>query len=439
MKPLCKKPLFNISVVKKEWIYAFTDIYFAGARTLLDIFYTYFLSQILGLPLALAGTIYASALISRALSEPIAGIFSDQLETRFGKRKPFFVIGAPIVFLSFLLLWYPFDVDMTAKLIIAWSGAILYGLISGSMMAPYAAMGPDLVEDYHGRTHLSNLRQLFQLIAVAATILIFSYYLTHEHTDSILYRIFVVSFACLFTLPFLALTLFIPEKQHDFTKSAWSGVFKKITFPFKVPAFRWYIIMNASMETVLVLMPALFPFYLKFYTQTLSLLPAYAIALSLGAGGVLYAMMTRFKYVCKIKWYRWGSIALGVVCVGMMMITPQMHLALFPLFVILGMAVATTSSARLSMLSDLADYTSQTYHTHMQALVYALAKSMAQWSAGACVFVIFQVSSLGGAADTVSVSGELAKWLLLAPVAILTLIAWLTSFAYPLNQAAIDK
>lgn len=438
MKPLFSTTSSSISLAKKEWIYAFTDVYFAGARTLLDIFYTFFLSQVLGLSLPLAGTIYASALISRALAEPIAGICSDQWETRWGKRKPFFVVGAPIVFLSFVLLWYPFDVSMTMKLIIAWSGAILYGVISGSMMAPYAAMGPDLVEDYHGRTHLSNLRHLFQLIAIAVTILLFSHYLTSGQTDHVFYRILVFIFAAFFALPFVALTLFIPEKKHDFVAGPWRLAFKKIIWPFRLPEFRWYIVMNTCMEAILVLMPALFPFYLKFYTHTLHLLPVYAIALSVGAGGTLFLMMTRFKFICKITWYRMGVLALLIVCGGMMIVTPAYHLWLFPLFVFLGMAVASTSSTRLSMLSDLADRASKVNQAHMQASVYALAKSMAQWGAGLSVFIIFQLSALKGAGEAAVISGELAKTLLLWPVFVLTVIAGLSSYAYRLDQSVVD-
>lgn len=439
MKPSCEKISSRLSRPVKEWIYAFTDIYYAGARTLLDIFYTFFLNQALGLPLPLAGTIYATALISRAVAEPIAGMWSDQWETRWGKRKPFFVVGAPFVFLSFILLWYPFDVSLGMKYGIAWSGAILYGVISGAMMAPYAAMGPDLVEDYHGRTHLSTVRQLFQLVAIAVTILIFSHYLTQGQTHVLSYRVWVVCFALLFSLPFVALTLFIPEKKHAFERGPWSTALHKIIWPFKVPAFRWYAALNVSMETILVLMPALFPFYLKFYTGTLHLLPAYAVALSGGAGGTIFVMLTYAKHVCKITWYRWGAIALGVVCAGMAWVTPDKHLFLFPLFVMLGMAVASTSSARLSMLSDLADYTSKLYRAHMQALVYALAKSLSQWGAGACVFLVFQISALKAGGEQSVISGEMAKWLLLTPVALLTVFAWISSFAYRLDQQTMEQ
>lgn len=164
----------KVSQSKKEIIFGSADIYFAGARALFDTFYVFFVSQMLGMPLAKAGVIYSLGLIMRALAEPLSGMISDHIETPWGKRKPFFVIGAPLVFLSFLTLWFPYELSPDPLFYVGLLSALSYGLISGAMMTPYAAMAPDIVKDYHGRTRLSNIRHLFQLIILTITIITFS-------------------------------------------------------------------------------------------------------------------------------------------------------------------------------------------------------------------------------------------------------------------------
>lgn len=389
----------------------------------------------LGMPLATAGMIYSLALMMRAIAEPLAGIVSDQMETRWGKRKPFFVVGAPLVLLSFLALWYPYSLNPQALFAVSLISALAYGLISGTMMTPYAAMAPDIVTDYHGRTRLSNIRHLFQLIILTVTIVTFSYYFSGEPEALPSSYVWVVlGFAILFSFPFTLLSLFIEEKHHEHSTAPWPEVFKRLLIPFKLKDFRVYSIMNASIEVVLILLPALFPFYLKFYLHSFEKLPYYALSLGCGAFLAVFILMKFGKRWCKINIFR-GSVVLAIgIMLALAWLKPGNQLMANSLFFLLGFVVAGTSSARLSMLTDLAEVVSKTYYTACQGTCFAMAKAVAQSLAGCIMLIIFQLTDLREEGANIPVDGAFVKNLMIIPCLIFLATALLATVWYSLNE-----
>ncbi|MCP4749377.1 MAG: hypothetical protein GY866_00655 [Proteobacteria bacterium] len=88
------------------------DIYGGGAMVIIGFFYLYFLTDILLIAPALAGTVFLVSKIWDAVSDPIMGIISDRTRTRFGRRRPYFLIGMLLIFLSFFMMWYPVDFSL---------------------------------------------------------------------------------------------------------------------------------------------------------------------------------------------------------------------------------------------------------------------------------------------------------------------------------------
>lgn len=423
-----------------EIIYAFTDIYFSGARSLFDLFYAYFLSQALELPLYWVGFIYSSAIIARAIAEPTAGIISDHILTRWGRRKPFFIIGIPFVFLTFLALWYPHDFSEYTNILISFFAAVAYGIVSGALMTPYAAMAPDLVKDYHGRTRLSNMRHLFQLISICFCVILFSrFYSGEEFLLNGWYRFTVILLAFVFTLPFVMLITQVPEVVHKSHTKNWFSAIKRLLKPFKLQPFRVYLVMNATMETVLIIIPVLFPFYLRFYLDSMNLLPLYALSLGIGAFGMIFLLMRFAKTLCKIKLYQTGVFLALFVVAGLWALPESGGQMAFILFTLLGMSIAAISSARLSMLTDLAHLASHRFRTSCEGVVVSVAKSMAKIFAGLCVFFLFQFTHFKPNESDVIVDGDFIKLLLLVPITLLLVIAMIASYYYQLNENKLSE
>src|SRR6476660_9983921 len=60
----------------------------------------------LGLPGLLLGTIMVIPRLWEALSDPLIGHLSDNTRTRWGRRRPYILVGGLAVALSFVAMWW---------------------------------------------------------------------------------------------------------------------------------------------------------------------------------------------------------------------------------------------------------------------------------------------------------------------------------------------
>jgi Na+/melibiose symporter-like transporter len=111
-----------------------------------------------GIPLATLGTILLITRLTDVLTDPLLGILSDRTRSRWGRRKPFIFVSAPLLmFTAWMVLVPPVEVTITYAVI--WL-SLLY-LAFTIFDIPYRAWGAELVEGYHGRTRLAGWREGF--------------------------------------------------------------------------------------------------------------------------------------------------------------------------------------------------------------------------------------------------------------------------------------
>jgi Na+/melibiose symporter-like transporter len=129
-----------------------------GFAYLLLIYY----NQVLGLPQNLAGTAIFIALLVDAVTDPLVGSASDNLNSRWGRRHPFMYASALPVAVCFYFLWSPpQDLSTTALFSYFLVMAILVRVTITFYEIPSSALVAELTDDYHQRTVFLSLRHFF--------------------------------------------------------------------------------------------------------------------------------------------------------------------------------------------------------------------------------------------------------------------------------------
>lgn len=127
-------------------------------------------SEGFGLGFAFVSIVFMSSRIFDGVTDPFVGFYSDKIRTRFGRRKPFVVIGTPIYIIGLCLLWMPpFDFYETTALGVTFNIGYLYLLGAlvllyvGSTIkdVPYSAWGAELSQSYNERTLITSWREGF--------------------------------------------------------------------------------------------------------------------------------------------------------------------------------------------------------------------------------------------------------------------------------------
>ena len=77
----------------------------AGPGTIIPFWYLYFLINVARLDPVLAGFTVLLGKIWDAVNDPLVGILSDRTRTRWGRRRPFLLLGAIPFGVTFALLW----------------------------------------------------------------------------------------------------------------------------------------------------------------------------------------------------------------------------------------------------------------------------------------------------------------------------------------------
>jgi len=151
-----------------------------------------FYAQELGISLAAIGTVLTIARIIDALSWPVIGILSDQLNTRWGRRKPWIAISAPFILIAAVMLCIPPPGSGSLYLFV-WSTMIY--LASSALTLPHSAWGAELSGDYHERSHIVAWREGLTVVGTLVATVIPSFVMKYSGDDPQLPLIGIVVFA----------------------------------------------------------------------------------------------------------------------------------------------------------------------------------------------------------------------------------------------------
>lgn len=126
-----------------------------------------FYSQELGVSLAAVGTMIMLARLTDVVTDPLIGLFSDHNRARMGRRKPFMLAGLPILVLGVFMLFMPrqFGMENVGSVhLVLWISIMFLG--ATLVLIPYAAWGAELSPDYHERSRITAVREIFVLVGL---------------------------------------------------------------------------------------------------------------------------------------------------------------------------------------------------------------------------------------------------------------------------------
>jgi GPH family glycoside/pentoside/hexuronide:cation symporter len=143
---------------------------------LLWVFYFYAPPEGQGLPLrvtaALLGVALGAGRIVDALADPPIAYLSDRLRLPGGRRRPFILVGAPLLALAFVLLWMP-PAGLSPRGNFLYVGTVLgaFYFLFTLVMNPYTALLPEITAGGAGRVETAAWQAGFSLIGTAAAFL----------------------------------------------------------------------------------------------------------------------------------------------------------------------------------------------------------------------------------------------------------------------------
>lgn len=124
----------------------------------------------------LVGLAIAAGRFIDALADLPVAFWSDRVRTRWGRRRPFIILGSPLLVLCFLLLWVPPRASPhLANFIYLTFFLAMFFFLFTLVMNPYAALLPEITAGGKGRVATAAWQAAFNLAGVGGAFMLSSW------------------------------------------------------------------------------------------------------------------------------------------------------------------------------------------------------------------------------------------------------------------------
>lgn len=259
-------------------------------------------------------TILAVYTVLDAIDNPIYGFLSDSTRSPWGRRRPWLVIGAPLLAIS-LIMFFNVPAGLSEGSVF-WYALVMYmltGTLDSLINSNYGALFPELFKTEKERVRTNALRQGFQFLAM-----IISMALTPFVANAIGYRntAIIYSILAVVVILYMAFTCHETPEAQELPRP---HLFKTIWAILKNPKFWLYGLTNAAFFAALAVLQQSVPFYAQYVLGSEVLAATIMMgAVILVAIGAIFFWMKIAKKLHVMKTWR-----LALLCVA---------LALIPLF-----------------------------------------------------------------------------------------------------------
>jgi GPH family glycoside/pentoside/hexuronide:cation symporter len=235
-KPNCSATLEDRRLSRKTMIfYALPHLTDAVMTLPMALFIPAFYADELGLPLAGVGAMIAVSRIVDLIADPVIGMASDRLPTRWGRRKPWLAAGIPLILLATWMLLVPGD-KVSLPYLMLWACLLSIGYSMFDL--PYKSWGAELSTGYAERSRVTAWREGFKTAGqLLFLVILMVMEKTHPHGDREQLR--ALALTVIVCLPILAAVTLakVPERPADKLTGQVVMGWSSLTLLFKNRAF----------------------------------------------------------------------------------------------------------------------------------------------------------------------------------------------------------
>lgn len=412
-----------------------------------------------GLDARLASVAALLGVIWDAVNDPLIGVLSDRLRTRWGRRRPFFLFFSIPFGLAFVALWWaPL---LKNQILLAACVSLVYMLsdtLQTFISVPLYALTPEIATGYDERTSLTGYRMFFNLtaslVAAVAAPSIVDASLASGATQQQGYFIVSAIFGGLAVIPLLTIFFFIREHPRPIgvesephtpfavvLKTAWKNI------PFRF-ASALYMLNWITFDLVGLMLP----FFITYWVADGNLL---AKALGLSLESAVFACLLVTSVIVLPMWV-WVSKKLNkntayMIGMGMWAIVQLLIYTIKPgqitfilvLSVLAGISVSTAHVLPDALFPDVIEWDELHTGRRQEGIYYGVKNFIRKLTGALAIFIALQVLGLfgyqsppeGAISFTQSEQTLTAIRMLIGPFgAILLLSAIIIAWFYPLTR-----
>jgi glycoside/pentoside/hexuronide:cation symporter, GPH family len=158
--------------LRTKLLFSSGDLSTSIPLAIIMFFQLYFLTDVAGLRPDYAGWAVGVGRIWDAINDPLFGLLSDRMRTRWGRRRVFLLFGAIPLGFSFMLMWLVPAFGQLGLAIYYALVFILFDTVFTMVHVGYNALTPEMTRDYDERSSLNGYRMVFSISGTLGAIIL---------------------------------------------------------------------------------------------------------------------------------------------------------------------------------------------------------------------------------------------------------------------------
>jgi len=378
--------------------YGLGDIYGGGSGVIISFYYLIFLTDVVRIAPALAGTVILISKIYDSITDPFEGIIADRTRTPLGRRRPYLLAGIPLIFLSFFLLFYPFNMaSETTRFFSVVLSYLFFSTVVSIVMLNYNALHSEITLDYNERSSLSSVRIFFSTVAsiVAALVpLEIVKAFPDIHTG---YIVMGLAMGAFFALPFIATVSAVkerPEFQRPPAPFDWKVAFIE---PFKNRTFVYTLAMYLFAFVAIDTVSTIVAYFVKYYLQRSGEVSFVNGALLVAQVVSLPFYVALSKRTSKIRGYIIGLVIWAIAMIFSFLLAPDnASLWVYVFAAIVGLGTGGIVVMIYAIFPDIPDVDELRSGERREAIYSALVTFIRKFSSALAIFAVSLVIGWAG-------------------------------------------
>jgi GPH family glycoside/pentoside/hexuronide:cation symporter len=289
-----------------------------------------------------------------AVNDPVIGWLSDRTVTRWGRRRPWILLGAIPFGLTFFLIWIVPPFGTTGLFIYYVVISLLLDSFYTVVNVPYTALTPELTHDYDERTSLNSFRFAFSVGGALVSAVLHPLIVNSFADIRTGYLVSGLVWAVVSTLPCFIVFWFIHERPEAMAQRPDKAIpfWQQVRIVFSNRPYLFVIGLYLSSWLALQMVQTVLVYYLTYYMRVPEMLPVTLLAVQATSFVFLFVWSALSRRLEKRLVYMIGALLWLVVLLALSAVRPEQTYLVVPLSILAGAGVAVAYLVPWAMMPD---------------------------------------------------------------------------------------
>lgn len=352
---------------------------------ILMFFQLYFLTDVAGLRPDLAGWAVGIPRIWDAVNDPLFGLISDRIRSRWGRRRVLLLFGAVPLGLSFIFLWLVPALNQSGLALYYAIAFIVFDTAFTVVHVGYNALTPEMTTDYDERSSLNGYRMSFSIAGTLGAIILATVLGWYIEDTKTLFTILGIGLGLVSMIPPLIVFRITRERPaEDLPDSLpWR---QALAQTLGNRPFRLVMGLYLLSWTTASILAAVLVYYANYFLGV----PDQANYFVLVAEGFAIAFIPLWVWVSqrldKRRAFIWGSLSWILVLMAIFSLRPDQLILAYILAALSGSGIATAYVIPWAMVPDVVEYDQVRSGQRREGSYYAFASFFQKLATGAALW-----------------------------------------------------